>query len=148
MKQIVVLIAAIICSTLPLNAQSSSNTETQKVVDDFFKTYKRKGHAEAIYELLGTNTWVAGKSAENVSTKLSEVLNEAGEYHGYEKIKESMYGTNLIQYTYLVRYERQPIRFLFRFYRPDKKWQTQGFEFEVEFLDELNETSKPDKLQE
>jgi hypothetical protein len=147
MKTIIVLIVTILSSTLGLNAQSSTNTETQKIVDEFFKTYKRKGHAEAIYDLLGTNTWNAGKSAENVSAKLTDLMDQIGEYYGYEKINESTYGTSVIQYTYLVKYERQPIKFQFRFYRPDKKWKTQGFEFEVDFLDELNETPKTGKLQ-
>jgi hypothetical protein len=148
MKKISLLLLTIVGMTLTLKAQSSNNTETQKIVDQFFRTYREKGHEEAIGALLGTNKWIPEKSAENVSMKLTELLGQIGQFYGYEKIKESRYGVNVIQYTYLVRYERQPLRFLFRFYRPNDKWQTQGFEYEVEFLDELDETSKADKLKE
>ena len=129
-----------------LNAQTSSNPDTEKLVEDFFKTYKRKGQAEAVSELMGTNKWLALSSAEKISDKLIEVTNQLGEYQGYERIKETVYGTNVIQYVYLVKYDRQPLRFTFRFYRPDKKWQAQNFDFESEFLDELNNPPKLEKL--
>ena len=137
---------SIVGLTLTINAQPSNNSDTQKIVDQFFKTYKEKGHEEAVTTLLETNKWIPEKSAENVSTKLTELLDQIGQFYGYDKIKESTYGPNVIQYTYLVRYDRQPLRFLFRFYRPNDTWQTQGFEYQVEFLDELDETVKADKL--
>ncbi len=142
MKTLIVLIVTIISSTLALSAQSSTNTETQKIVDEFFKVYKKKGHKEAVSELLATNKWISEASAFEVSTKLAEVVDQIGEFQGHEKIKESKYGNSMIHYTYLVKYDRQPLRFLFRFYRPDDKWQTQGFEYEVEFSDDLDEKPK------
>ena len=146
MKQLILFFALILSSTLMLNAQTSSNPDTEKLVEDFFKTYKRKGQAEAVSELMGTNKWLALSSAEKISDKLIEVTNQLGEYQGYERIKETVYGTNVIQYVYLVKYDRQPLRFTFRFYRPDKKWQAQNFDFESEFLDELNNPPKLEKL--
>ena len=146
MKQLILFFALILSSTLMLNAQTSSNPDTEKLVEDFFKTYKRKGQAEAVSELMGTNKWLALSSAEKIADKLIEVTNQLGEYQGYERIKETVYGTNVIQYVYLVKYDRQPLRFTFRFYRPDKKWQAQNFDFESEFLDELNNPPKLEKL--
>lgn len=146
MKQLIALFALILSSTLMLPAQTSSNQDTERLVEDFFKTYKRKGQAEAVSELMGTNKWLALSSAEKTSNQLTDVTNQLGEYQGYERIKETVYGTNVIQYVYLVKYDRQPLRFTFRFYRPDKKWQAQKFDFESDFLDELNDPLRSGKL--
>lgn len=143
------LIVLIFTAPLTLCSQvKAPSSETEKIIDDFFKTYKDKGHKDAITKLLTTNKWITKEDADNVAKQLKELIIQVGQYYGYEKIGERYYGKSIIQYIYVVKYERQPLKFVFRFYRPNDKWQTQSFKYEVDFMDELDEAGRAYRFKE
>jgi hypothetical protein len=143
------ILAVIILST-PLAMCStghSSNAETQKVVDTFFQEYKTSSKT-AIVNLLAKNKWITNDDASKVASQIDELAVELGAYNGGEKIGESTYGTSMLQYVYVAKYERQPLKFTFRFYRPNNKWELYSFNYEVDFINELDEAGKAYRLQE
>lgn len=136
------------CTVLSCTQEPEGNQETQKIVDGFFKTYKAAGPKEAIVSFLAMNKWVTNDDANNVAVQMNEVISQVGKYYGQEKITVSTYGNNVIQYVYIAKYERQPLKFIFRFYRPGDVWQVQSFNYEVDFIKELDEAGKGYRLKE
>src|SRR6187549_144776 len=93
----------------------------QQIIDDFFVTYK-KDSGKAIKELYKTNIWTERikDDVENVANKLNGfTLDYVGKYYGYELITTKKFSESFELYSYLVKYDRQPIRFTFKFYKPN-----------------------------
>jgi len=63
-----------------------------------------------------------------------------GNYQGYELINEKKTGENLKLLSYMVRFDRQPFRFTFIFYKPDTIWQVQNLKFDDKLDDELEKS--------
>lgn len=137
---------AIAFSFIILSACSSAEkqeiSEPEKIVQDFFKTYNTHGPVEALGTLLPTNKYITKEVADSVAIKLKNLTLDLGDFQGVEKITETHYGTSLVLITYLVKYSRQPLRFNFKFYQPGNGWRMQNFSYEVDFLDEMDETVK------
>jgi len=73
-----------------------------------------------------------------------EGLNEdyVGKYYGYELIVEKKLGESYILLSYLVKFDRQPIRYTFQFYKPKDKWSIYSFQFDGSIDDEIEEAAK------
>jgi hypothetical protein len=141
-KKITLFVLTLILPLTIYSQQTNSISETEKIVDSFFKTYKERGYKEAIVNILSTNKWVSRQDADTVALQLGAIVEQVDKYYGHEKLTERHYGKSVVQYTFLVKYERQPLKFIFKFYKPDKTWNTQSFKYEVEFMDEMEESSK------
>ncbi len=145
MKNLVIIVL-LFCS-LDLLAQD----EPQKIINEFFKLYRDKNSDVALDFLFGTNKWMndSKDQIENVKFKInSTVVKSMGEYYGYELLTTKTVGEKLIFYTYLVKYDRQPIRFSFLLYNPNGQWRLQNFSFDDAFKDDLQEASKSYRMKE
>ena len=120
---------------------------TEKITETFFKTYKQNP-TKAYGDLFADNKWMKDKQSdiETVKIKLNDFLSGIGEYYGYEPITEKNAGESYILKSFLVKYERQPLRFTFLLYRPRDKWQIQNFTYDTEIEDELAEAAKTYRL--
>lgn len=128
--------------------QSKEISEPEKIAERFLASYKQDGPEKALSTLLPTNTYITRQDADSVAVRLERLTRGLGNFHGHEKIRESTYGKGVTHLTYLMKYTRQPLRFNFRFYRPAGEWMILNFSYEVEFLNELEETARPARLQE
>ena len=123
-------------------------TETiEKITETFFKTYKQSP-TKAYADLFVDNKWMKDKKSdiETVKIKLNDFLSGLGDYYGYELITEKSAGESYILKSFLIKYERQPIRFTFLLYRPNAKWQIQNFTYDTNIDDELGEAAKAYRL--
>jgi hypothetical protein len=127
---------------------SCSDPQSNSLIESFFEQYETKGSNEAIDFLFSSNKWIEPSASEILDLKqsLSSTIKLLGNYNGYEKISVINVGKDLMHYTYLVKYEQQPLRFTFTLYRPTSKWQIQNFTFDYHLLNELNEASKLNNL--
>jgi len=82
--------------------------------------------------MFGTNPWMANNSdgVSNVKFKVRESANLMGEYIGHELISEKTVGTSMKAAIHMVKYERQPLRFVFLFYKPKGGWMIYNFSFD------------------
>lgn len=123
-----------------LIAQSSP----QDLIDNFFVTYE-KDAGKAVKELYKTNTWT-----ERIKDDIDKVIGTVnsftesymGEYHGYEIITTKRFSQSFELYSYLVKYDRQPIRFIFKFYKPKDKWVLYSYALDDNLDDEIQEAAK------
>ncbi len=128
-----------------INTSVFSQTTPKELVEKFFKEYESKGVSTALDNLYGTNEWM--KRNEDALTNLKsqmQGLNEdyVGKFYGYEMITEKKFSESYHLLSYLVKYDRQPIRYIFQFYKPDKKWKIYSFKYDGNFSEELEEASK------
>jgi len=59
---------------------------------------------------------------EQMVGKLQEQSLKWGVSHGYELISEEYIGTKIVRYTWVVVYERTPIRWVIHFYKKNEGW--------------------------
>ncbi|WP_340200932.1 hypothetical protein [Ascidiimonas sp. W6] len=125
-----------------INAQSSE----KEIVTEFFRQFNDEP-MKAIDYAFSTNKWMERNvdGVESLKTKFKDILPLIGDYYGYELITEKSIGENLKLLSYLLKYDRQPLRFTFVLYRPNKVWQLQNLNWDVNLDDELEESAKQNR---
>jgi len=117
----------------------------EELVEKFFVNYQKIGASGAIDSLYATNDWVNRKTDEISSLKNQiEGLTEdyVGQYYGYELIVEKKVANSYLLVSYLVKFDRQPIRFTFQFYKPNNEWKIFAFQYDGNLDDEIEEAAK------
>lgn len=127
----------------PLWAQ---NPDTDQLIKSFFDVYEMNKPGEAIDLLYSTNSeeWLQQiqESINNVKEKFQDLPAIVGAYHGHEKLNEETLGSCFKTIIYLVKYDRQPIRFTFQYYKPQDKWRLYGFSYDDDLLDDHEQLIK------
>lgn len=112
----------------------------KSTAEKFFKEYQTLGVAKSIDNLYASNKWMefSTEAVAGLKTQLDGLtLDFVGKFYGYELAKEQKIGENYIFLTYVGRYDRQPIRFDFEFYKPNTTWQIHSFSFDDKFGEDL-----------
>ena len=119
----------------------SEKEETAKLlVINFFEIYETKGINDAVDNIFQTNEHIIQQSPdkiESIKETWCSLVKEIGNYHGYEIISEYSLGKCLIHYCCVVKYEKQPVRFNFIFYKYSDKWVIYSFNFDNNIIDEV-----------
>lgn len=123
---------------------SFAQTTPDELIKGFFNTYSAGKEEKALDELYKSNPWLSRKS-EEISTlkrQLNGAVEVMGEYRGYALLGSKDLQGDLVIHDYLVKYDRQPLRFRFMFYRADKTWMIYSFSFDDSIDTELKELVK------
>lgn len=140
MKQGIFLITVILFSNLSFSQESPD-----EMVTSFFEKFKNNGSADALNFLYDYNQWIS-KSSDDVillKNQMASLTEEyIGNYFGYEKIVEKKLSDSFILKSYLVKYARQPLRFTFKFYKPNDTWIFYGFSYDANLSEEIEEAAK------
>lgn len=133
----------ILLFSIPIFAIGQNTPED--IVSKFFTDYQTDGASKALDNLYSNNEWM--NRASDAITNLKQqfgTLNEdyIGKYYGYELIVEKKLSDSFILLSYLVKYDRQPLRFTFQFYKPDEKWRTHSFKYDGNVDQEIEESAK------
>lgn len=145
-KVLLLCIVLIACDTNS-NSFSQSDLTPEMIVEKFFILYDSEGSDSALDFITSTNRWIVGGSSE-MKNSFQELTNQMGNYQGNEFIVKRSIGENYLLWSYLVKYDRQPIRFNFIFYRPSKTWQLQDFRYDDDLDTELIEAANVYRLME
>lgn len=131
---------------LVINTSQGQQTPESMTVE-FFKKYENDTNAAFDY-IFGTNKWMGENKdgTEKVKFQVREYANLMGQYIGFEKLTEKSLGGSLKVAIYLVRYDRQPLRFIFKYYKAKDTWMLFNFKFDDKIDDELDEIMKYDYL--
>src|SRR5579859_5017912 len=97
--KITFLLLAIALIPVVVQAQTKKISDTELIVENFFKMYNEVGRTEAILKLLASNKWIAKEDADTVALQLEGIVVQVGPYFGNEKISERTYGKSVVQYT-------------------------------------------------
>jgi hypothetical protein len=135
----------LIVAFVMLSTMGFSQNDPGEIVKKFFAEFEEQGASTALDNLYSTNEWMsrATDAITNLKSQL-EGLNEdyVGKYYGYELIVERKLAESYLLLSYLVKYDRQPIRFTFQFYKPDKEWLIYSFQFDGDLDTEIEESAK------
>lgn len=131
------LVAVFVMMLLSFSQQAFSQTDPEKMVVEFFNTYEKSPN-EALAVLFEDNPWLTQNpgAIDQVKVQLQGTLGIIGDYRGYEKISQMERGESLVKLVYFAKYDRQPLRFTFLFYRADDNWMIQNFLFDDKFWDD------------
>lgn len=117
----------------------------KEMATKFFVDYKSEGASKALDKLYSSNKWMerVTDGITNLKSQL-EGLNEdyVGKYYGYELIGEKKLAESYVLLSYLVKFDRQPIRYTFQFYKPDETWVLYSFKFDANIDNEIEESAK------
>jgi hypothetical protein len=119
-------------------------SEPQDLIAAFAERLHTEGPHVAVDSLFSTNEWMmrSQDTRDQITTQLTNLLPLIGAYHGREQIATRQAGGSLVLYSYLFKYDRQPVRFNFMFYRPEEEWRLYRFTFDDSFDVELEEANK------
>jgi hypothetical protein len=65
-----------------------------------------------------------------------------GKYYGNELITKKQFSESFVLYSYVFKYDRQPIRFIFKFYKPNDKWMLYSMKIDRDLDDEIEQSAK------
>jgi hypothetical protein len=138
MKKIIIVLLISITG----NVFSQSNPED--LIKNFFVTYE-KDAGKAVKDLYATNKWT-----ERIKDDIDKIIgtvngfteNYMGKYYGYEKITSKKFAESYVLHSYLVKYDRQPLRFIFKFYKPNDKWVLLSYSLDDNLGSEIEESAK------
>ena len=114
-----------------------SQNNPDEIVSQFFATYETSPE-NAVDNLFVSNKWMSENQSGlmNLKTQLNNTIALIGDYKGFEKVAELKKGDSLIQLIYHAKYDRQPLRVIFLFYKPDQQWRIQNFLFDDKILED------------
>jgi hypothetical protein len=126
-------------------AQRSFGQNTpEEMVTKFFNEYERNP-AKAVEKIYASNVWTSRikdgivKMQQQVNSYTEDYM---GKYYGYDPIVKKQLAERFVLCSYLARYERQPIRFTFEFYKPNDKWTLFAFKIDSDLDDEMEQEAK------
>jgi hypothetical protein len=137
--------ACIFCSSAYAQTQPAATapiTGVTTYIDKFFKTYEKDGTSRAIINIFKTNSLVDSASLKGLIAKIDTTRGLVGMYIGKELIVQRKASNSLVLYSYLVKHEKQPVRFTFMFYKPKNDWVVYRLYFDDQVDNELEESAK------
>jgi hypothetical protein len=118
--------------------------EPKEIVDNFFKLYSSGEIERSIDFIASTNSWMerATDSLEQLKSQIRSLESMLGEYYGYHLMAEKTLGNSLVGFSYIANFDRQPIRFIFVFYKAKDTWKIIKINFDMDLDDEFAEFVK------
>jgi hypothetical protein len=144
MKQRILLrqVVIIVLTCISLSVFGQANPDD--IINTFFKEYA-KTPSKAVEDIYATNPWTA-RIKDGIEAMKQEVnkytVDYVGKYYGYELITKKQLSESFILYSYMVKYDRQPMRFIFKLYKPNDRWTLFSLDIDSDLDDELEQAAK------
>ena len=131
--------ATVAVSDTSIIAADGSYNDYNKVINKFFSLIDQDKTDDAIDFIFSNNKWFAKSPDElnELKTELQKLGTLVGKNLGHDKLFEEQLTDHLVYVSYFVRYEREPVKFVFEFYKPKDKWQTYLFKFDDKLSSDL-----------
>lgn len=143
-KVSIALCALFILSTSLARAQEQTPAEISK---KFFELYNTRPMDAIDYIFNGVKKdRQINDDITAIKKNLKVTIDLDGTYYGNELITEKNVGTNLKLMSYLLKYEKQPVRFIFIYYKPNDQWKVYTFQFNTNLDDELTNAASMDSI--
>ena len=148
MKKILLTLCPLLMFMCVAKAQAQEQNPTD-ISKKFFEIYAAKP-MDAIDYLFADVKKIKQVSDDITAIKknLKMTIDQDGVNNGYELITEKSVGANLKLQSYMVKYDKQPVRFIFIYYRPKDVWKIYTFQFNTNMDEELTSAAGVDQLKE
>lgn len=132
--------------TVRAQAQQQTPADISK---KFFEIYAAKPNDAIDYIFSGMKlTKQVNEDITAIKKNLKMTIDQDGAYYGYELITEKNIGSTLKLMSYMAKYDKQPVRFIFIYYKPADKWKIYTFQFNTNLDEELTSAAGVDQLKE
>jgi hypothetical protein len=113
------------------------------IIRRFFDTYQSNTD-KALDEIYATNVWTLEmKDAINSLKKtIKNYPNEMGKYYGSDLITKQKCTERFLLYSYMARYDRQPMKVVFELYKANDKWILFSLNFSADIDDDVEMAAK------
>ena len=148
MKKILLTLCPLLLFICATKAQVQEQNPTD-ISKKFFEIYTAKP-MDAIDYLFSDVKKIRQVSDDITAIKknLKMTIDQGGVNNGYELITEKNVGNNFKLQSYMVKYDKQPVRFIFIYYRPKDAWKIYTFQFNTNMDEELTSAAGVDQLKE
>ena len=146
MKKILLTLCPLLLFICVAKAQVQEQNPTD-ISKKFFEIYAAKP-MDAIDYLFADVKKIKQVSDDITAIKknLKMTIDQGGVNNGYELITEKNVGNNFKLQSYMVKYDKQPVRFIFIYYRPKDAWKIYTFQFNTNMDEELTSAAGVDQL--
>ena len=146
MKKILLTLCPLLLFICTTKAQVQEQNPTD-ISKKFFEIYSAKP-LDAIDYLFADVKKIKQVSDDITAIKknLKMTIDQGGVNNGYELITEKNVGSNFKLQSYMVKYDKQPVRFIFIYYRPKDAWKIYTFQFNTNMDEELTSAAGVDQL--
>lgn len=109
---------------------SSDNAYLQRI-ERFFSKIDSGKYEDAINFIYSGNPWIADKyeDIENVKKQFISLPDLVGTYANHTLLVDEKIAGRYVYLYYFVAFDRQPVSFVFEFYKPEEKWMIFSFTF-------------------
>ncbi|HTK21932.1 MAG TPA: hypothetical protein VL442_20585 [Mucilaginibacter sp.] len=148
MKKIFLSLCAVMLFVCAPKAHAQQQTPSD-ISKKFFELYATKP-MDAIDQLFADvkKNKQVNDDITAIKKNLKVTIDQDGDYYGYELITEKGVGNTVKLLSYIAKYDKQPVRFVFVFYKPKDAWKIYTFQFNTNLDDELNNAAGVDLLKE
>ena len=131
-----------------VKAQAQEQTPAD-ISKKFFEIYASKPNDAIDYIFTGMKlTKQVSDDITAIKKNLKVTIDQGGAYNGYELIAEKSVNNTLKLQSYMAKYDKQPVRFIFIYYKPAAQWKIYTFQFNTNLDDELTSAAGVDQLKE
>ena len=118
--------------------------EPKQLAEDFIQSLGTDHQDEAMENLFSTNSaaFMQKGRQDKMKLEISQMVRGGGKFSGADLLAEKQLGERMIGLTYLLRFNRSPIRFEFVFYKPDDRWMILKFSTRSGLADEIVEAMR------
>src|SRR5437879_2763681 len=145
-------IFSLLCPLLFFAGAAMAQVQQQMPTDiskKFFEVYAVKPMDAIDYIFSGTTLNKQVKDdITAIKKNLKVTIDQGGAYNGYELITEKSVGNTLKLMSYIAKYDKQPVRFIFIYYKPKDAWKIYTFQFNTNLDEELTNAAGVDLLKE
>ncbi|MEI6851304.1 MAG: hypothetical protein WCL06_00620 [Bacteroidota bacterium] len=122
-----------------MSLKGMAQDKPEDITQKFFQLYEEKSSDAAIDYVFATNKWLYGEKTtqDNIKAQLKKGIAIIGQYYGYELISKKVLSESYVSLHYMLRYDRQPIQFIFIMYKPNQSWQIQNLKFDDRLEDDI-----------
>jgi len=128
---------------LAISISGYSQVTPDDIVKRFFETFQSNTD-KALDDIYATNSWITEmRDAINSLKKTVKTYPaEMGKYYGSDFITKQKCTERFVLYSYLARYDRQPMKVVFEFYKPNDKWIIYSLNFSADIDDDVEAAAK------
>ena len=111
----------------------------EQIIEKFFQDYDKEEPGPALDNLYSKMPYKEKIQVrlDTMRAQFIKLQDVVGEYHGHSMIANKDLANCLSVYSYLVKFEMQPVRFTFEFYKPKAVWRLNSFTYDDNVIDEL-----------
>jgi hypothetical protein len=148
MRKILLVLCPVLLFACNVTAQVQQQTPAD-ISKKFFEIYAAKPNDAIDYIFSGMKlTKQVNEDITAIKKNLKMTIDQDGAYYGYELITEKNLGSTLKLISYMAKYDKQPVRFIFIYYKPADKWKIYTFQFNTNLDEELTSAAGVDQLKE